>query len=1118
MGEISGSLPPDTCNQLPLSLIIVKLKLMAVKVITGAPNLSARAMCLFKALEEKKGDILLVVKEEEAFADFANAFSSLNGLRPAPLDFEPLFWGSDGASRAQAIKSLYTRPALLAPEQTISMPGVNPGTKLPHQKSGVRPLILLTTPEGLAEKIIGRGAYEELVFKFSPGGIYPRAELSGKFQKAGYTRVAFVESRGEYSVRGSVVDFFPPDCEKPIRLFFSDALESIRFFEIDTQSTSGFLERAAVTPNTTVVSGQWSAHSPLGGSWTLGCLAGQGWRAFLDQGLELPEDLSVCADETFSFSALSSGAPGISFGAVSNMSFNSDLALVEKEIRRLKKEKYAVTLFCINRGEVERLSDIFEEKGLADLVNFRTGYIQEGFLYPPGRAAVFTSSEIFQRRYRIDLKGPKPKGKSFKWADLKTGDFVVHEDYGVGRYLGIKKAYYRNSNENIEDADCLLMEYARGDKLMVPLHEFNRVQKFISSEGKVPKLSHMDTKTWHELKNRVRAEVQTLARDILKAEAERLATKTIALPEAGRLENEFSASFPFEETPDQMAAIRDVLTDLESASPMNRLVVGDVGFGKTEVAMRAAMRAVFNGRQAVVLAPTTILADQHFRNFLNRFKEFPVKIGVISRFETRSDQKKILVELARGRLDIVIGTHRLLQKDVKFRNLGLLIIDEEHRFGVKDKEKLKAMALGVHLLMLSATPIPRTLYQSLSTLKTMSVIESPPVGRLPIFTQVRPFDETALVNAVNFELARGGQVYYVHNRVQTIDSRRAYLEKIMPYLRVAVVHGQMKGEQIEKYMWDFLRKKYDVLMASTILESGLDIPSVNTMIVENAHELGLAQLYQLRGRIGREKQKAYCYLFYPGWMRPKVKGLRLKAEGVNDNMRDAFGTPAVDDGPREEKNISELAMKRLSALEEFTELGSGFRLAMRDMELRGAGELLGVRQHGFINSIGLEMYIKLLNGEINRIKGRGQAVELPDVKIDLELPAFIPEDYIGDDMERLNFYKKLLNADLEKVDKVMEGLEDLSGPAPEPLRNLAAIIKLKKVLALHSIRSVVQKEGTLEIFFQPKAPIGMPAIKKWQELFGSSLIFLPSRFGDGIRIKTSAPAFETIRKAMQALK
>jgi transcription-repair coupling factor (superfamily II helicase) len=1073
-----------------------------LKALTGAVS-KAYGPQTARALEEKEGNILLVVKEEETFADFANAFSSLSAIGESPSmaakpDFEPLFWGSDQALRAQALKSLYSHPAL------FTEAGQSAGQS-PQSGGRTRPLILLATPESLAEKIIDRAAYDDLTFEFSQGSIYPRAELSGKFQKAGYARVPFVESRGEYAVRGSVVDFFPPDSEKPMRLFFSDILESIRYFEIDTQTTSGFIERAALTPNNTG-GGSGGAFSDM---------IGRDWRVFLDQDLTPPDGIERCAGEMFAFSPLAAGDSDIGFGAVSNMNFNSDLSLVEKEVRHLKKEKYSIYLFCINRGETDRLKDLFDEKGLTDFINFRIGNIQEGFIYPSGALAVLTSSEIFQRRYRIDLRSSKPKGKFYKWTDLKAGDFVVHEDYGVGRYQGIKKVYYRNANnENIEDADCLSVEYARGDRLMVPLHEFNRVQKFVGAEGKVPKLSHMDTKTWHELKSRVRAQVQLLARDILKIEAERMAIKTIALPDAGRMESEFAESFPFEETPDQRAAIRDVSDDLAASSPMNRLVVGDVGFGKTEVAMRAAMRAVFNGRQAAVLAPTTILADQHFRNFFSRFKGFPVKIGVISRFETRQDQKKILEDLAKGGLDIVIGTHRLLQEDVKFRNLGLLVVDEEHRFGVRDKEKLKAIAKGVHLLMLSATPIPRTLYQSLSTLRTMSVIESPPIGRLPIHTQVRPFDETALLNAVNFELARGGQVYYVHNRVRTIDSRRAWLEKLMPNLRVAVAHGQMKGEQIEKYMWDFLQKKYDVLMASTIIESGLDIPSVNTMIVENAHELGLAQLYQLRGRIGREKQKAYCYLFYPSWMR---RGHQSPEEGRKRDKLDAWDQLDFQDRKREAV-ISEDAMKRLSALEEFTELGSGFRLAMRDMEIRGAGELLGVRQHGFINSIGLEMYIKLLNGEINRVKGRDKDAELPDVHIDIKLPAFIPEEYLGDDMERLNFYKKLLNADRDRVDAVIANLEDLSGPAPAQLKNLAEIIKLKKDLAAKSVRSVVQKGETYEIFFHPKAPIGMPAVQKWQQLFGSSLVFLPSRFGDGIRIKTPAPALETIRKAMQALK
>jgi transcription-repair coupling factor (superfamily II helicase) len=669
-----------------------------------------------------------------------------------------------------------------------------------------------------------------------------------------------------------------------------------------------------------------------------------------------------------------------------------------------------------------------------------------------------------------------------------VGDFIVHEDYGVGRYLGIRKAFFRDRWGNqVEDSDCLYLEYARGDKLLVPLHDFSRVQKYISSEGKAPRLSHMDTKTWTEMKSRVKKEVEQLALDILKLEAERAALKTAALPHGGRLEDEFAASFPFDETPDQARAIAEVLDDMSKELPMNRLVAGDVGFGKTEVAMRAAMRAVANGRQAAVLVPTTILADQHSRNFTKRFAGFPVNIRVISRFVPPAEQRKILRELEAGRIDIIVGTHRLLQADVKFASLGVMIADEEHRFGVKDKDKIKAAAKGVHCLLMSATPIPRTLYQSLSSLKAMSVIESAPVGRQAISTFVRPFTEKGAAEAITYELARGGQVYYVHNRVETIDSRRAYLNRVMPELRVAVIHGQMKAEAVEKYMWDFLNRKYDVLMATTIIESGIDIPTVNTLIVENAHEMGLAQLYQLRGRIGREKQKAYCHLYFPSWMKRGGEKLAKKAQ-------------LLEGGRGDEKEISEDAVRRLSALEEFTELGSGFRLAMRDLEIRGAGELLGVRQHGFINSIGLEMYIKLLNGEIDRIKGRAGAAELPEPRIDILAPAFIPEDYVGDDMERLNFYKKLLNARETDLQGVLKDFEDISGPAPLPLRNLVEMIRFRKALARKSVRSVTQKEDDLEIYFLPGAKVDAGVLAGWRKAFGARLSFLPSKAGDGIRL------------------
>ncbi|OGR66622.1 MAG: hypothetical protein A2X31_04695 [Elusimicrobia bacterium GWB2_63_22] len=1039
---------------------------MIAKAVKGVPNISAKAWFALKEYERAPSHLLVAAAGDDVLSSWQHAFNSLAGLLPGLPPFEVCLWGGDLSERAKAMRALYS------PEQ---------GRFYFH----------IATPEAFSEALMAGEEYSDLRFSFKQGYSYERAVALDLFIKAGYERVSFVEEKGQFAARGSVVDFYSPGFDKPVRLFFSDKkLESIRWFEIDTQHTSDFLMSVDVPPN------------KFGGPGKPLCAhAVKGWKVFLDEAVEG----GLAPDGLYTFGLREDGEADEDFGAVSNLNFNSDIALLAGELKRLKKAGAVVKLFCINRGETERLAESLADAGAGGLVSLSTGYIEEGFVHLPSRTAVITSSELFRRRYRFDPASIKPKNKFFKWTDLKVGDFIVHEDYGVGRYLGIKKAFFRNAwGEQVEDSDCLYLEYARGDKLLVPLHDFSRVQKYISSEGKAPRLSHMDTKTWTEMKTRVKKEVEALALDILKLEAERAALKTAALPHGGHLEEEFAASFPFDETPDQTRAIAEVMADLELELPMNRLVAGDVGFGKTEVAMRAAMRAVANGKQAAILVPTTILADQHFHNFSKRFAGFPVNIRVISRFVAPADQKKILADLARGKIDIIVGTHRLLQKDVEFAALGLMVADEEHRFGVKDKDKIKAAAKGVHCLLMSATPIPRTLYQSLSSLKSMSVIESAPVGRQAISTFVRPFTEKGAAEAVTYELARGGQVYYVHNRVQTIDSRQAYLKKLMPELRIAVIHGQMKAEAVEKQMWDFLNRKYDMLMATTIIESGLDIPTVNTMIVENAHEMGLAQLYQLRGRIGREKQKAYCYLYYPGWMKGAAGKLQKKAAAI---------APAAGDPPP----ISEDAVRRLSALEEFTELGSGFRLAMRDLEIRGAGELLGVRQHGFINSIGLEMYIKLLNGEIDRIKGRAGAAELPEPKMDVLVPAFIPEDYVGDDMERLNFYKKLLNAKEPELAAVMKNFEDISGPAPAPLKNLVEIIRLKKVLAKKAVRAVTQKETDLEIFFSPGANVPPKAVAGWRQAFGNRLSFLPSRAGDGIKISSVDDPLSDIAAAAAAL-
>ncbi|MCG2725979.1 MAG: DEAD/DEAH box helicase [Elusimicrobia bacterium] len=1053
-------------------------------IISGLPNLSSISYFLVKRLAESKKNILFLSSSDDSdFYDLDSYTSSIAELVPEETSFETLFWADDESLNIKTLNIL-------------------------DSDREKKPLIIFSSPNHVLKDIFSKEEYLKATLPFSVGSKYNRTQIISKLSEAGYSRTHFVENTGEFAVRGAIIDVFPADAERPFRLFFGDDLEFIRDFEIETQHTVDFFQKLNIPP-----------YKIKGASEFFSSRIGHNFEIIADKGIDfgalderIQKRCSVLISDLYDFGDKKS------FGAMKNMNFASDISILAKEIKRLAEKKFYINIFCLNRGEKERLSELFEEHDVYDYCRFVIGAMAEGFTLEREKLAVITSSEIFQRHYHINRGIKKQKAKFFKLTDLKVGDFIVHEDYGIGKYMGIRAVSFEDGTD---DTECLFIEYSKGDKLMVPLYEFQKVQKYVSSHARAPKLSHMDTKRWKDIKSRIKREVENLAKDILKVEAERQAIRISPMADAGHLEQEFAASFPFEETPDQLSVISDTLDDMTSPYPMNRLVVGDVGFGKTEVAMRAAARSVLNSKQAVVLAPTTILAEQHYRTFCERFREFPVNIAIISRFESKAKQKKIIEDLALGVCDIVIGTHRLLQKDIAFKNLGVLIIDEEHRFGVKDKDKLKGMSKGVHLLMLSATPIPRTLYQSLSSLKSMSVIETPPVGRLPIATNVGPFDDKTVIEAIGFEIARGGQVYYVHNRVRTINVKANFLKKLMPDLRIAIVHGQMNGELIEKHMLDFLNKKYDILLASTIIESGLDIGNVNTLIVEDAHKLGLAQLYQLRGRIGRESQKAYCYLFYPEWLK-KASGGRGQATGIRyqaatGGRQQAAGNRGrdIDDVAEIDETISEIAMKRLSALEEFTELGSGFRLAMRDLEIRGSGDLLGSKQHGFINSIGLDLYVKLLNGEVDKLKGRTVGKEAEEINIDIKIPAFIPSDYINDDMERLNFYKKLLNAKLGDINGVLKELEDLSGAAPEPLKNFAEILKLRKSLSKYAVRAINQKENFIEIFFKPKSPIDITVLTKWREIFKDSIIFVPSKFGDGIRINSVDKPLKTVKEVMK---
>ncbi len=1026
---------------------------MKTRKIFGVPNASSTCYFLIKrVLESGKNLLFLTSLEKFDYLDYENIFSALLDFF-SRKDIKCLFWCDDAELRVKTLDFLSSK------------------------RKGK--YVVFSTPEYIRQKTITPAEFSRLQLKLACNLQVARMELVSKLDKLGFSRTPFVENKGEFAARGAVVDIYPLTAEKPYRLFFSgDEIYSIRNFEIETQHTFDFFTEIRVPAAS--ISGEKNFFENV-----------------------LPEECEIVSDVPQDLLApdlrervsaevsLLADGEGESFSAVRNINFNSDMNIVEKEIKRLFSRKFRIYVYCINHGEKERISELFADHGISEMVSFMIGNVYEGFTCLAEKFSIISASEIFRRHYRINRISARRKEKFFKWSDLKSGDFVVHEDYGIGKYHGIIK-----ENAFGEETEFLSIEYLRGDKLLVPLWEFAKVQKFVGSEGKSPRLSSMDGKRWREAKEKVRKEARELAREIIRLEAKRKTSQAKIMLCGGQMEDEFSSSFPFEETDDQRAAISAVLSDMESAKPMNRIIIGDVGFGKTEVAMRAATRCVLNFKQVALLCPTTILCQQHWRNFTERFKGFPVNISKLTRFESPSAQKKIIEELSLGVCDIIIGTHRLLQNDVSFKDLGLLIIDEEHRFGVKDKEKLKKISENLHLLVLSATPIPRTLYQSLSEIKDMSVIESPPEGRLPIDTNILPYSKESVVSAIDFELSRGGQIYYVYNEVRTIETKRLEIKELKPDLRICVVHGQMKSSLVEKNMLDFLNKKYDILLASTIIESGIDISNVNTLIVEGAHKFGLAQLYQLRGRIGRGKRKAYCYLFYPPHLAKRAP-------------RQA--------GRGKETALSETAAKRLAALEEFTELGSGFRLAMRDLEIRGSGELLGNRQHGFINSIGLEMYIKILNAEVDRIKGRGKSEREKEISVDLRIPAFIPDGYVNDDMERLNFYKKILNAPAEKIDKIKAEIEDLAGKAPLEVENLVGITKLRKTIASFGVRSVVQKSGGLEIFFSGGAKINAAVVRKWQKFFGDRLSFIPSKFGDGVKINPAENPLKDIRDALNVL-
>jgi len=941
-------------------------------------------------------------------------------------------------------------------------------------------IILIADIKALLPKLVSPQKFKKTSWKLKVGDVLKKDDFLKILIEQNYRSVEIVEEKGEFSSRGGIIDFFPVTSENPLRLeLFGDQIESIRYFNLNTQRSILKLVDYTLLPSRGLIADGSSNYN---------------YSTIFDY---LPEDLIVIQNESESIKEkevefqeeveeiyqkiekdkreliFSPASYFITYSEIYNKlkskkiinftylpeeneentrefifegqevsSYFGNLDLFTKDLEKWQKEKQHIIILVRNEGRAQRLGEILEERGVKRFATGRLqeyaplkstifisyGYLNYGFRLPNLKTVFITDQEIFgkerNKRYRLTRRKSEPFSTTM---DISPGDYVVHIDHGIGIYRGIINLTVKGIKQ-----DYLLIEYAQGDKLYVPVDQFDLVHKYIGIKDKTPKIYRLGGVSWGKAKGKAKRSIQKLARELYNLYVARKEIRGFAFSKDNNWQQELEMSFPFEETYDQLQALSEVKADMEIVKPMERLVCGDVGYGKTEIAIRAAFKAVLDGKQVAILAPTTILVQQHYDTFRERMNPFPINIDMLSRFRTKQEQKKVIEELEEGKVDIIIGTHRLIQNDIRFKDLGLLIVDEEQRFGVLHKERIKKLKESVDSLTLTATPIPRTLHMSLIGVRDLSVINTPPEDRFPIATYICKRDDKVITDAIRRELDREGQIFFVHNRVRSIQKIARDLNRLFPQARIGIAHGQMAEEQLEDIMVDFFEKKYDILVCTTIIEIGLDIPNVNTIIIDDAHKFGLSQLYQLRGRVGRTDRRAYAYFLYPSY-----------------------------------HSISDTAKKRLQAMKEFSELGSGFKLAMRDLEIRGAGNLLGKEQHGSVGEVGFNLYCRLLEEAIKELReeeeGKEKKEEITPV-IDIKIDAYIPGGYIPDLKQRVLIYKKLAEIkDLEDLERVKEELRDRYGIYPQEIRNLFEIIYLKIFLRKLSIGSLVIKEKKLII-------------------------------------------------------
>ncbi|MHB8644009.1 MAG: transcription-repair coupling factor [Gaiellaceae bacterium] len=865
-------------------------------------------------------------------------------------------------------------------------------------------------------------------------GIEP---LTESLAFAGYARVERVEDRGQFAVRGGLVDVFPTTGREPVRIeFFGDEIEQVRAFSAFTQRALHGVAVEVVYPAAERVPDEAQLEAdtdmppdlvPVLGRFDVVWEPGEVRSVWEEEGLEpLP------LENVTAFEQLPAGQP-FAFEAQRPAIAARGLSEAENELNAFVKQGHRVVVAFPHRGEALRTENLLRrvdapllEEGqvLTDepQSRFAVSPARRGFVWRDLNLVLLPDSQVFRKR------APRPEaariGRALQsFADLRTGDYVVHEDHGVGKLLGFETKTVAGVTR-----DYLLLAFRGDDRLYVPHEQIGKVSRYIGTDASAPALSKLGGKAWQNLKTRARESVRELAGELLALYAQRQSAPGFAYDLGHEWLQRLEAEFPYRETPDQERAIEEMKEDLEAPRPMDRLICGDVGFGKTEVALRAAFAVAVNGKQVMMLAPTTILAEQHFNTFRNRYRDFPVRVEMVSRFRKPAEAKQVAADFREGKVDVLIGTHRILSRDVIPKQLGLVILDEEQRFGVAQKEFLRALKLEVDALALSATPIPRTLHMSLAGLRDISIIETPPLGRRPIRTTVSEYDEEAVQTALVREHARGGQSFYLHNRVETIDEAAAKLQQLCPDLRFLVAHGQMRERELEEKMHAFLRGDADVLVSTTIIESGIDIPQANTLIVERADMLGLAQLYQIRGRVGRSDVTAHAYLFYP--------------------------------------NASELtgeARARLATLADHTELGSGFAIAMRDLEIRGAGNLLGDEQSGHVAALGFELYVELLAEAVAELSGQRRVAARP-VRVDARVDAYVPAAYIGSEALKIDLHRRLALSETEdEVRELHASIEDRYGEVPAPVENLFAIQEAKFKLAALGADYLVYRGGRASV-------------------------------------------------------